>query len=230
MPHLRREGTVFVLDLGEPGHVDTDNRFTSESMDQIHSLLDEVDASTGPAALVTTASGKIYHNGFIAEKFFEPGSEEYLLTAQRLFTRVLTSELPTIAAVPGHMFAGGAIFAMAHDFRLMREDRGFFCLPEMDLGVSIPAGMSDLLQSRLPAQTVHKAVIAGHRFAAKEALSAGIIDQALPLESILPSALAMGESLASKRSPLLSSTKKYMYAKAVESLKTIVFPHPLEKK
>ena len=229
MPHLRREGTVFILDLGEPGQVDTDNRFTPETIEQTNSLLDEVDASTGPAALVTTSSGKIYSNGFLPEKFFEPGVEEYLLSAQQLFARILTSELPTIAAIPGHFFAGGAMFAMAHDFRFMREDRGFFCLPEIDLGVAIPGGMSDLLQSRLPAQTFHKAVVAGHRFGGPEAQSSGIVDQALPFDAILPTALALGEKLASKRGPLMASVKKYMYRSVLESLSTVVFPHALRK-
>ena len=112
----------------------------------------------------------------------------------------------------------------------MRADRGFWCLPEIDLGIAIPNGMGDMMESRLPAQTYLKAVISCHRFGGEEALSAGIVDRALTADAILPAALELGEKLASKRGPLLSSTKKYVHRNVVQSLTTFVVPHPLEKR
>lgn len=46
-----------------------------------------------------------------------------------------------MAAVNGHGFAGGCMFAFACDYRVMREDRGFLCLPEVDLGFDLMEGM-----------------------------------------------------------------------------------------
>ena len=46
----------------------------------------------------------------------------------------------------GHVYAGGAMMAMAHDFRIMRSDRGWFCLPEVKLGMPFSLGMMALLK------------------------------------------------------------------------------------
>ena len=35
----------------------------------------------------------------------------------------------------GHAFAGGAIRALAHDYRVMQTKRGWFCLNEVNLGL-----------------------------------------------------------------------------------------------
>ncbi len=38
----------------------------------------------------------------------------------------------------GHAFAGGCIFAIAHDYRIMRKERGFLCMNEIDIGLPMP--------------------------------------------------------------------------------------------
>lgn len=61
---------------------------------------------------------------------------------QHLLLKILTFPLPTMAAINGHSFAGGMLFAIAHDFRIMREDYGFMCLSELNLDFPIPEGYS----------------------------------------------------------------------------------------
>jgi hypothetical protein len=43
--------------------------------------------------------------------------------------------MPTVAAVTGYAFGGGATLGMAYDWRVMRADRGYYCFPEVDIGV-----------------------------------------------------------------------------------------------
>ena len=50
---------------------------------------------------------------------------------------MLTLPVYTVAAVNGHAFGAGAQLAVAHDLRLMRTDRGFFCTPEIDMKVGL---------------------------------------------------------------------------------------------
>ena len=54
MLDLRREGAVFVLTMrcGE-------NRFNRPFLDALNAALDEVERSSGPAALVTTGAGQV---------------------------------------------------------------------------------------------------------------------------------------------------------------------------
>ena len=58
MPTLERTDDVFVLDLG-----DDENRLSSAWLDAVNAALDEVEQATGPRALVTAATGKVWTNG-----------------------------------------------------------------------------------------------------------------------------------------------------------------------
>ena len=126
--------------------------------------------------------------------------------------------MPTVAAVQGHVFAAGAMFALSHDVRVMRADRGFFCLPEVDIRIPFSTGMSALVQGRLVKQVAHEAptswsglwpllvmvVVGGCSIvSAQSAYQAGHLIESLPpltvLEPVVAAAIAsytFGEALA----------------------------------
>ena len=173
MPTLQRHDEIFVLDLG-----DGENRFTQEWMSSITEALDEVDAAEGPRALLTVATGKIWSNGldldWLTANLDRAG--EYVAQIQDLFARTLSTSVPTVAVLQGHTFAAGALLALAHDACFMRVDRGYFCLPEVDLGIPFSPGMSALIQARLIHPTAHEAMTTGRRYGGAEALEARIME------------------------------------------------------
>jgi len=44
----------------------------------------------------------------------------------------------------GHAFAAGALLSLAHDYRVMRTGRGWFCLPEIKLKMFFRGGTLEL--------------------------------------------------------------------------------------
>ena len=220
MPYLERDGDVFVLSLGNAEQADGDNRFHPDWIDEFHGLLDEVERSEGPAALVTTAAGKFYSNGLDTDWVFANADKMlgYLDRVHSMFTRLLTFPLPTVAAINGHAFGAGAMLATSHDFRVMRADRGYYCLPEVHLGMPFTVGMNALLTERLPNQVCVQAMTTGHRYPADEAIASGIVDGKAAAESLLSTAVDKAAALASNRKPNLPVIKRALHAKALAGL------------
>ena len=214
---LEREGDVFVLTMDEG-----DNRFNPGSLARLHELLDEVEKATGPAALVTTGKGKFYSNGLDLEWAMLPDSEMNLgqiaLESQKLMARLLVFPRPTVAAINGHCYAAGAMVSLCHDLRVMRSDRGFWCLPEADLNIPFTEGMGALIQSRLRPQAAHVTMVTAQRFGGIDARDMNIVDFVADEDTLLPTALELAGSLAGKDSATVGAIKQGMYGDIVAKL------------
>lgn len=216
MPTLDRDGEVFVLDLGAD-----ENRFHPDWIAAVHAALDEVEATDGPRALVTTASGKFFSNGLDLDWLGAHPNEldGYLTSVQTLLARYLTFPAPTVAAVSGHNFGAGAMLALANDFRVMRADRGYFCLPEVDLGMPFTTGMTALVLARLEKQTAHEAMTTGRRYGGTDAAAARIVDAVADEGKVLAAALELARPLTNKPASALGTIKAGMYAEVINALK-----------
>jgi len=218
MPRLTQEGEIFVLDLGGG-----ENRYSPEAVREIGDALAEVAATPGPRALVTTATGKIWSNGLDLD-WLLPRPEmarEYVLSVQELFVSLLTLPCPAIAAVQGHAFGAGAMHVLAHDYRVMRADRGFFCFPEVDISMPFTYGMGELIQAKLDAQVAHEAMTTAHRYGGEEAAAAGIVQAAVPEDQVLDWAMDKAARLAPKANDSARVIKQRMYAGVIEQLRTL---------
>lgn len=218
MIDLERDGEVFVLRMR-----DGENRFSREWLGALHGALDEVEATPGPAALVTTGEGKFYSNGLALDALAGQGADAiaaYLREVHALFARVLAFPRATVAAINGHAFAGGLMLALAHDFRLMRSDRGYACLPEVDLRLALQPGMTALLAARLPKQTAHEMIVTGRRYGGADALARGVVSEALAEADLLPRAVAIARELAAKDPKTVAALKRGLHAETLRLLET----------
>ena len=130
---LERNGDVFVLNMG-----DGEKRFNPESVAALGAALDTVEAARedGQIALVTTGRGKFFSNGIDLDWMLGDTPKdipEFIRGMLGVWARIMSMPIPTIAAVNGHAFAGGAMFSLAHDHVLMRSDRGYWCVNEVQL-------------------------------------------------------------------------------------------------
>jgi len=214
---LTRHETVFVLTM-DAG----DNRFNRRSLERINDLLDQVEKVDGPAALVTTGTGKFYSNGLDLDWVLSGEADmcfvDLAMATQQLLARTLIFPRPTVAAINGHCFAAGAMWSLAHDFRVMRADRGFWSMPEVDIKIPFTEGMAALIQARLSPQQAHTAMTTARRYGGTEAAEARIVEQAVSEDDVLPTAIEMAATLAKKDTATLGAIKQIMYAPVVEAL------------
>jgi len=210
MIDLTREGDVFVLTMRAD-----DNRFNPMFLRALNEALDTVEQAEGPAALVTTGgTEKFYSNGLDLDWLGGEGRADagtFVDALLRCFARLLILPVPTVAAINGHAFAAGGMMTLAHDYRIMREDRGYFCLPEIDLQLPLAPGMTALIVTKLTTRTVRDTVLTGARIGGREAAEREIVDEAVAGPDVLPRALALAASLASKASPTYGALKRGLY-------------------
>ncbi|MFD7842977.1 enoyl-CoA hydratase-related protein [Nocardia sp. NPDC059764] len=215
MPTLSYRDKIAVLDLGGD-----ENRFSPDFLTSLGDHLDTVIAD-GAHALVTTASGKFYSNGLDLDWLSNNGerAEWYVAQVQSLLARVLTFPLPTAAALPGHAFGAGAMLALAHDYRVMREDRGYFCFPEADIRIPFTRGMSALIQAKLTPRSAIASMTTGRRFGGPDALAYDLVDAIGALDTLTDTALGMLGPIGAKDQDTLGAIKATMFADAVSALR-----------
>jgi enoyl-CoA hydratase/carnithine racemase len=213
---LDRQDAVFVLTMRSG-----ENRFNRAFLDALVGAFDEVWGASGPVALVTTGADRFYSNGLDLTWLTGDGQHDgaaFVGDFLRFLGRVLASPVPTVAAINGHAFAGGGMFALAHDYRVMRADRGFFCLPEIDLGMSLAPGMLALVQAKLDQRTCHDLVVSGRRVGGTEAAALRIVDDAVGAEQLLPKAIERAAALAAKDRATYGALKRDLFAPALALL------------
>lgn len=212
---LTTTSPVWTLNLG-----DDENRFSPELIANVHARLTQVSESSEPVALQITASGKFFSNGLDLDWLQANPNElqHYVTQVQEVLRRILTLPVPTVCAINGHCFAAGAMLALACDYRVMRTDRGFFCLPEVDINIPFTVGMSALIQSKLSPRTAVDAMTTGKRFGAQAALEAGIVDRICTIEELADVAHSMVVHLAGKDRATLGAIKSTMFAGVAAAL------------
>ncbi len=212
---LESADTVQILHLDE-----TENRFSPDWVAEFTSLLDAVEALPHPVALVTIGSGRFWSNGLDVEWMrAHPGDTAALVDAvHALYARLLSSPVPTVAAIQGHAYAAGGLLALAHGSRIMREDRGFFCLPEVDIAIPFTGGMTALVQAKVAPPVLHRVMAHGRRYGGEDALAAGLVDAIASEVDLLPGAIAYAGELAGKDRSTLTAISRALYAPALAAL------------
>jgi len=212
---LRREGGVYILTMqyGE-------NRFNPSSLGEINAALDEVERSE-QAVLVTTGEEKFYTLGVDLEWMTGEGIDEipeYIKELDKLYARLITFPMATAAAINGHTFGAGSLFALSHDYRVMRNDQGYFCFPEVDIRIPFSPVMREVLMSRLQGPAFRDVVLTGTRLKGEEAKKLGIVDHVVPESEVLDRAIACVSPLVDKDRTMTGDLKCMWYRRVLDAL------------
>lgn len=217
MINLCKDGDIYTLTMN---HIS--NTICLEWQEQMLEVLNEVENKCAKGtALIMTGEGKFFSNGVNIDamnQLDKPGVEKFAQRMLEIHRRMLMLPFPTVAAINGHAFAGGAFLALSLDYRIMREDRGWICISEVDAGVPVPAPMMDILHARLSPSTARDAVLTGKRYTADEAMVAGLVDRKASSDDLLTKAKELATTLASKEPGIFKSIKQTFYAELAARL------------
>jgi enoyl-CoA hydratase/carnithine racemase len=143
-----------------------------------------------------------------AAKDFD-GMSKWLHRNGEVFRTYLMSSVPTIAAITGHAFGNGAMLAGACDFRFMRADRGFFCLPEIDLGIQFAPSMIEWMKKAMPYHLFIRMKWSGEKVGAAELEKYNVIIKACAnAEETMKEAVAFARTFNKSRTTLAEMKRR----------------------
>ena len=202
-----------------------ENRFDATSVAAWNGALDTVEADGAVGLVSTGATDKFYSTGLDLDWLGRPGTDgvAFFVALHALFARMLTLSVPTVAAINGHAFGAGLQIALGHDFRVMRADRGFACMPEIDIGAPLTPGMQAIMEATVPRVTLREMMTTGRRYGGPDAVTANFVHGAHTLGDLEFAAIEIVAPLAGKDQTAMTAIKTDLFRPALAVLDPVRF-------
>jgi Delta3-Delta2-enoyl-CoA isomerase len=128
--------------------------------------------------MVTIAVGKYFSTGFDMNYWTKDPMNAFhtIGNAHSLMCKLLTLNVPTMCVIQGHAFAGGLVWALCHDFRMIASD-ATLQLTEITAGQPLGNLSVRIVSSLMPKQASRTALM-GYNITSKEALANKIVSSA----------------------------------------------------
>ncbi|MGB5269172.1 MAG: enoyl-CoA hydratase/isomerase family protein [Eudoraea sp.] len=125
-----------------------------------------------------------------------------------LFIELMHITKPVISAITGHSPAGGCVLAVASDNRIMAEGEQYIIgLNEVAVNIQISQNLVETYAFWIGQGLASRYIMEGKLLNGKEALSAGLVDELVPLEQVLPKAEARMQQYLQADQEILVNTK-----------------------
>ncbi|XP_072013242.1 LOW QUALITY PROTEIN: uncharacterized protein [Amphiura filiformis] len=201
----------------------TENRFNVNSVQQLLDALDEVERNDSANALVITGIGKFFSNGLDLDWLTQQPPDvglKFFGMLKEMNLKLATFPVPTIAALNGHAYAAGGILALLCDCRVMRTNKGWICLPEVQLKLKFSTMMVDLIRLKAPSPQVSRdMMIYGKRYTSDEALKVGLVEAVCEESQLLDCACKLAKQCIGKNGldrVMLKTMKMDLYGTILE--------------
>jgi enoyl-CoA hydratase/carnithine racemase len=184
--------------------------FNPESLAAFNSVLDQVLADDNAGVLLITGEDKNFSQGLDLEYLMSSpdGAMDFVRDCMLAVGRLLCYPLPVVSLVNGHAFGLGAMITLASDYKVMRNDRGYFCLPEVDLGMTLTYRMNALVCGKLSGDTLRDVLLTGLRLSGPDAEARGVVDRTAPVDSLGELGLELARPMCGKSRQALSGLKR----------------------
>ncbi|HPD57175.1 MAG TPA: enoyl-CoA hydratase/isomerase family protein [Smithellaceae bacterium] len=216
-----KDETVAILTM-----TNGENRQNLVFSDTLNKMLDEIIADKTITALVITSNDeKNFSQGIdvvwildkAQKKDYQPVID-FIRGMDVVFKKLVTYPVPVIAAINGHAYGNGSILSCACDFRFMRADKGFFCFPEVNLGIPFRPGMNAFIKKAVPMYKLAEMQLTGNRYTAKELETHHVILKACEDQAdLMAQALAFAKTFKKKRG-IFGELKRRLHKDIVEIL------------
>ncbi len=211
-PRLRVEaqGAVVIWTLNRPDKMNALDAAMVEALHEACATVEQAIAARGPeigAVVVQGAGTRAFAAGAdIAELRERRAPDALAAINSRLFDRVASLPVPTIAAVRGFALGGGCELALACDLRVAGASARFG-QPEVTLGIMAAAGGTYRLPSLVGLGRARELLFTGRLVESAEALRIGLCEHVVADDEVLTFALDIAQRIAGNDGLAVRTTK-----------------------
>ncbi len=160
--------------------------------------------------VILTGSGKAFSAGVDTKAFFGYSADQkkdMILAITRMTAALLSIRTPVVAAINGHALGGGFVLPLCADYRIaVSDDSHKFGLTEAEAGIPFPIGPTAIIKSELPPPSLRLLTLSSKIVSSDYLKTTGIVDELTSTESLLSTAKARAQTLASQ--PAFSIVKQ----------------------
>jgi len=192
-----KDEDVCIVKINRPTKLNAMNIDTAK---EIISTFQQLDKDDSVKVIVLTGEGdKAFSAGADIEymsKISADESEIYAKLGQELTATIENVSKPTIAAVNGFALGGGCEVAMSCDIRIA-SDNARMGQPEVTIGIPPGWGGTQRLMRLVGIAKAKELVYTGKMIKADEAKEIGLVNNVVPLESLMDEVMSMAKTIAS---------------------------------
>jgi 2-(1,2-epoxy-1,2-dihydrophenyl)acetyl-CoA isomerase len=180
------------------------NAMTAQMRREILDVLDRV--HTGDwRVLAIRGEGRAFCSGADLEQILKdvdvtdaPVVRQFMLDGWQLVVeRMRRCRVPTVAAVHGAAYGGGANIALAADL-VVAADSAVFCQSYVDRGITPDLGATWMLPRLAGLQQARRMLLLGEQVTADEALRLGLVAEVVPDDRLVERTAELASALAAK--------------------------------
>lgn len=178
------------------------NALSHDVLGGIEHALDEVEASDASAVVLVGRPGRFSAGFDLSVMTAGPQQARDLLgRGARLGLRLYEFPLPVVFGVTGHALAMGGILLCCADVRIGAQGGFKLGLPEVRIGMPVPAFAVELCRDRIDPRWFTRALQLASQLSPDEALDAGLLDQVVEPEEVAALAATVAAELAESLHP-----------------------------
>lgn len=207
---LEDRGAIAILTVNRPAVL---NALDAATIAALRAQVDALSLRADLRCLIVTGAGP---------KAFAAGADIAALSSMGPLQARSVSELahglglamercpvPIIAAVNGFALGGGLEFALGADF-IYASEQARFGFPEVNLGVMPGFGGTQRLQTRVGIGRARELIYTGKLIGAAEAMAMGLVNQICAPDALMPTVVALAETIGDKGPLAVREAKRVM--------------------
>jgi len=197
------------------------NAINPELVDDMIVACREVEDDPGVRGVMLAAEGKLFSPGLDLQELIEldrKAMEHFLDRFAACMMTMYTFSKPMVARIHGHAVAGGCVFCLMADRRVLREG-AMVGLNEVPIGIPLPFPVTMILRESVPALKLEEVALIGRNYRGADAVEAGLVHEVRPADGFDEACRARLEELASKDARAFSVTKEYLRTPVVQEIR-----------